>query len=142
MASPVQSDSSESSTSTPEYLAFQANYEPLIEAVKAQPDNFCNALFAKAYIPTSVRDHTRTLGVSNEVKAYKLVDTVIDQIKQYPGVFHGFIDMPINQTNFMVPVIQKVKRNYEVELMKQNHKNIPSSTLTEGYQVPAEKQAM
>ena len=139
MASPVAD--SFSSTTTPEYLAFQANYQPLIDTIKSQPDDFCDALIAEGYIPSNVGDYTQAqiVGVTSADKARKVVNTVADQIKHNPGVFHDFTDLPINQTEFMIPVIQKVKESYQVELMKQTSKDIhfnPAYTKSEGHQMP------
>ena len=78
---------------TPEYLAFRKCYENVIGTVKEQPGAICDALFAKGYVPTSVRDFTRNMSILDEVKAQKLVDTMIDRIGKDPNVFHGFVDI-------------------------------------------------
>ena len=81
------------STPTPEYLAFQECYETLILTVKLQPGAFCDSLFARRYIPEAVRDYTRNESNLAEMKAEKLCDSVIDQIKHDPSVFYGFIEI-------------------------------------------------
>ncbi len=78
---------------TPEYLAFRKCYENVIGTVKEQPGAICDALFAKGYVPTSVRDFTRNMSILDEVKAQKLVDTIIGRIYDNPNVFHGFVDI-------------------------------------------------
>ena len=81
------------STSTPEYLAFQECYETLILTIKLQPGAFCDSLFARRYIPEAVRDYTRNESNLAQMKAEKLCDSVIDQIKHDPSVFYGFIEI-------------------------------------------------
>ena len=78
---------------TPEYLAFRKCYENVIATVKEQPGAICDALFAKGYVPSSVRDFTRNMSILDEVKAQKLVDTMIDRIEHDPNVFHGFVNI-------------------------------------------------
>ena len=78
---------------TPEYLAFRKCYENVIATVKEQPGAICDALYAKGYVHTSVRDFTRNMSILDEVKAQKLVDTIIDRIEHDPNVFHGFVDI-------------------------------------------------
>ena len=85
--------STDPSTSTPEYLAFQEFYETLILTIKLQPGAFCDSLFARRYIPEAVRDYTRNESNLAEMKAEKLVDSVIDQIKHDPSMFYGFIEI-------------------------------------------------
>ena len=80
-----------SSTSTPEYMTFRKCYPTIIHYVKKQPGTFCDALFANNYIPITVRDYTRNKYISDEEKAQKLTDTLIDRIEQELSVFHGFI---------------------------------------------------
>ncbi len=93
---------------TPEYLAFQKYYENVIGTVKEQPGAICDALFAKGYVPTSVRDFTRNMSILDEVKAQKLVDTMIDRIGKDPNVFHGFVDILKGpSTDDIVTLLQK-----------------------------------
>ena len=95
----VQSGSSSHSyTSTPEYLSFRECYETLVLTIKLQSGAFCDSLFAKGYITAFDRDYTRNDFVLEEKKAEKLVDTVIDQIKQNPSVFHGFVQILQNRS--------------------------------------------
>ena len=81
------------STSTPEYLAFQQCYEFLVLHIELHPNDFCDSLFAKGYIPEAVREYIRNESNVNKKKAEKLVDSVADQIKHDPSVFHGFIEI-------------------------------------------------
>ena len=87
----TQQDIPSTSTSTPEYRAFQQCYETLILTIKLQPGAFCDSLFAKGYIPETVRDYTRNESNVDKKKAEKLVDSVIDQIKHDSSLFYGFI---------------------------------------------------
>ena len=82
---------SNSAISTPEYMTFRKCYPAIIHYVKEQPGTFCDALFANNYIPITVWDYTRNKYVSDEEKAQKLADTLIDRIEQDPCVFNGFI---------------------------------------------------
>ena len=114
------------STSTPEYLAFQECYETLILTVKLQPGAFCDSLFARRYIPEAVRDYTRNESNLAEMKAEKLCDSVIDQIKHDPSVFYGFIE--ILKSRFIDKIADKLhqcccdnsKTRYDSSLEKSN----------------------
>ena len=76
---------------TPEYAALQKCFESVIAVVKIDPGSLCDALFSKGYVPESVRNYTRMDALPDENKARKLIDTVIDQIKEDPNVFHHFL---------------------------------------------------
>ena len=78
---------------TPEYLAFRTCYEQVIRVAKIDPGSLCDALFSRGYIPESVRDYTRTDSLPDENKARKLIDNVIDHIRDDPKVFHEFINI-------------------------------------------------
>ena len=79
-------------STTPEYVALRKCYESIIAVVKTDPGSFCDALFSKGYVPETVRNYTRIDSLPDENKARKLIDTVIDQIKEDPKVFHDFLD--------------------------------------------------
>ena len=76
---------------TPEYVALQKCFESVIAVVKIDPGSLCDALFSEGYVPESVRNYTRMDALPDENKARKLIDTVIDQIKEDPNVFHHFL---------------------------------------------------
>ena len=84
---------STTTVATPEYLAFRECYEQVIKVAKLDPGLLCDALFARGYITESVRDYTRTDSIQDEKKARKLVDNVIDHIRDDPNVFHEFVNI-------------------------------------------------
>ena len=79
-------------STSPEYAALQKCYESTIAVVKTDPGSLCDALFSKGYVSESVRNYTRNDALLDENKARKLIDTVIDQIKEDPIVFHHFLE--------------------------------------------------
>ena len=79
------------STASPEYLALRKCYELVIGAVSSDPGSVCDALFSKGYVSDSVRKYTRSDSKLDDDKARKLIDYVIDQIRDEPNVFHDFI---------------------------------------------------
>ena len=90
----------------------------VIDTLKAEPDAFCDALFAKGYIPSDVRDYTRIAAITGTDKARRLADIVIDRIKHNPNVFHGFIELLRRPSTD--DIVKKIKESYETELRKQN----------------------
>ena len=78
---------------TPEYASLQKCYESIIAVVKIDPGSLCDALFSKGYVPESVRNYTRIDTLPDENKARKLIDNVIDQIKEDPNVFYHFLEI-------------------------------------------------
>ena len=80
-------------TATPEYLTLQKCYEMVIGVVGTDPGSLCDALFSKGYVSESVRNYTRNDALLDENKARKLIDTLIDRIKDDPNVFHGFVEV-------------------------------------------------
>ena len=79
-------------STTPEYAALQKCYKSIIAVVKIDPGSLCDALFSEDIISESIRDFTRNVALLDEDKARKLIDTVIDQIKEDPIVFHHFLE--------------------------------------------------
>ena len=104
---------SHSSIFTPEYLAFQKCYQVLVTTIKTESGAFCDALFARGYISESVRDFARNRFISEEEKAQKFVDTLIDRIKVDVSVFHGFIE--IIKRPSMNSVVEILQQSYETE---------------------------
>ena len=79
------------STTTPEYLALQKCYDQVIRVVSADPGLLCDALFSEGLITESVRNYTRSDSIPDVNKARKLIDNVMDQVRDNPTVFHTFI---------------------------------------------------
>ena len=104
-----------SSTTSPEYMTFRKCYPTIIHYVKEQPGTFCDALFANNYIPITVRDYTRNKYVSDEEKAQKQADTLIDRIEQDPSVFHDFIKIIEEAGPWADEFARKLKDGYKTE---------------------------
>ena len=116
-----------SSTFSPEYRTFRKCYPTIIHYVKEQPGTFCDALFANNYIPITVRDYTRNKYISDEEKAQKLTDTLIDRIEQDPSVFHGFIKIIEEDGPWADEFARKLKDGYKVERVLEQAKNARAS---------------
>ena len=82
---------STATTRSPEYLALQKCYKLVIGVVRTDPGSLCDALFSEGYISESVRNYTRTDSIPDENKARKLIDNVIDRIRDDANFFHKFI---------------------------------------------------
>ena len=83
----------QSSTSTPQYLTLRKSYRLLVTHITAQTGEFCNSLFEGGYISSSVRNYVRIDALSEDKKAQKLMDTVIDKVESDVSVYYGFIDI-------------------------------------------------
>ena len=105
-------------STTPEYAALQKCYESTIAVVKTDPGSLCDALFSKGYVSESVRNYTRNDALLDENKARKLIDTVIDQIKEDPIVFHHFLGTL--KSSHYDTIKKKLTECYQSEKSKDN----------------------
>ncbi|XP_064387413.1 CARD- and ANK-domain containing inflammasome adapter protein-like isoform X1 [Halichondria panicea] len=113
-----------SGTSAPEYKAFRECYGVLVNTVKQQVGETCDSLYAKSYIPETVRDYTRTDGIPDLKKAQKLVDFVSDAIKTNSNVLRGFIAILKLEGPFNDDIVKKLEESYRKAC---EHKSFQSS---------------
>ena len=73
---------------TPEYLAFQENYDLLIDAVGAELDIFYDAFSEKG---SDIHDSTQI--VTGIDKARMLIDFISVEIEHDPRVFYRFVEL-------------------------------------------------
>ena len=120
-------------STTPEYAALQKCYKSIIAVVKIDPGSLCDALFSKDIIPESIRDFTRNVALLDEDKARKLIDTVIDQIKEDPIVFHHFLETL--KSSHYDSMKTKLTECYQTEKSKKDNSSVKQSCSTE---IPSE----
>ena len=114
---------------TPEYAALQKCYKSIIAVVKIDPGSLCDALFSEGYVQESVRNYTRMDAVPDENKARKLIDTVIDQIKEDPIVFHCFLETL--RSSHYDSIKKKLTECYQTEKSKTDNSVVRRSCSTE-----------
>ncbi len=100
------------SDSTPEYLTLRRSYLALITHVKEQPGTICDSLFAKGYISTTFRDFVRSRAHSDEEKAQKLMDTVLDKVDR--SVYYGFLEILKTEGRSAKPIIARLEECFAV----------------------------
>ena len=88
----------------------------IVTTIKNEPGAFCDALFARGFISESVRDFARNRFISDEEKAQKFVDTLIDRIKVDVSVFHGFIEIVKRPSTSNI--VEMLQQSYETECEK------------------------
>ena len=116
-------------STTPEYVALQKCYKLIIAVVKIDPGSLCDALFSKGYVSESVRNYTRMDTLPDENKARKLIDTVIDQIKEDPIVFHHFLET-LTSSHYD-SIKKKLTECYQIEKSKTDNSDVRQSCSTE-----------
>ena len=116
-------------STTPEYAALQKCYKSIIAVVKTDPGSLCDALFSKGYVQESVRNYTRIDALPDENKARKLIDTVIDRIKEDPIVFHCFLETL--KSSHYDSIKKKLTECYQIEKSKTDNSDIKQSCSTE-----------
>ena len=78
---------------SPEYSTLRGCFRLLINHVKAQVGDICDALFEYGYIPPDVKGYVRTDSIPDETKARKLIDTLLDKVLEDPSAYHGFVEI-------------------------------------------------
>ena len=116
-------------STTPEYTALQKCYKSIIAVVKIDPGSLCDALFSKDIISESIRDFTRNVALLDEDKARKLIDTVIDRIKEDPIVFNHFLETL--ESSHYDSIKKKLNECYQTEKSKTDNSDGKQSCSTE-----------
>ena len=83
------------SISTPEYKAFQRNFQNIILHVQGQLDSIRVLLFQEGYIHRSHLDDNKH--EASETKAIQLMNLLLAKIQLDPKAFHGFIEILKNE---------------------------------------------
>ncbi len=114
------------SDSTPEYLTLRGSYKAVITHVKEQTGTICDSLFEKGYISTTVRDFVRSIAHSDEEKAEKLIDTVVDKVKHDRSVYCGFLEILKTEGPLAKSIIARLEECFAVVESEQAVQQIPA----------------
>ncbi len=106
--------SAKASDSTPEYLTLRRSYLAVITHVKEQPGTICDSLFEKGYISTTVHVFVRSRAHSDEEKAQKLIDTVLDKVKHDRSVYYGFLEILKTEGPLAKSIIARLEECFAV----------------------------
>ena len=101
--------------SSPEYSTLRRSFRNLIIHVKAQAGDICDALFEYGFIPPDVKGYVRTDSIPDETKARKLIDTLLDKVRENPSVYYGFIDILKSEGPSADTVVEQLENCFEKE---------------------------
>ncbi len=110
---------SRSGESTAEYLTLKKSYTMVIDHVKVQPGVTCNEFFANGFITSQARDWMRTPGIPDYDKASKLIDNLIDKIKNDSDNFNRFMEILKKEGPSADDLVKKLKKSFEEEMTKE-----------------------
>ena len=120
------------STSTPQYLTLRKSYRLLVTHITAQTGEFCDSLFEGGYISSSVRNYVRIDALSEDKKAQRLMDTMIDKVESDVTVFYGFMDILKRGGPPANDIVAQLEEHFEKEQATLAGDNIPMSEPTNG----------
>ena len=98
---------------TLEYSTLFEARKLLITHIKTELGDICDALFQKEYIPSEVKDVVETIGIPNEQKARRLVDTLLERVEIDPNIYYGFINILKDTGPWEDTIIKKLEELFQ-----------------------------
>ena len=97
---------------SPEYKTLAQCYPTLVSCVQQSPDDITVQLRPSGILTQPDIEYLRDHYIANDEKAIRLLDTVLDQVKIDPQVYHSFIAALKSAGPWTRTVVSRLEQTY------------------------------